>query len=142
MPSPIEIIAGFPGVGKSFYQEKHPECYDTDSSDFPKDAFPENYLRNIVHTVQENKYRVIFVSTHKDVLEGMCRYGLDFTVVYPNIDLREEYLERYRQRKSPLALIKIISDNWNDWITALQASSYKKHRLTSGQFLADVMEEL
>ncbi len=38
--------------------------------------------------------------------------------------------------------IKIVSDNWNDWITALEASSYKKCRLTSGQFLADVMEEL
>lgn len=142
MPEPIKIIAGFPGVGKSYYKEKHPECYDSDSSDFAKDMFPGNYLGHIVRNMQENTYRVIFVSTHQDVLQGMAQYGLDFTIVHPHIDLKEEYLERYRQRQSAPELIKKISINWDGWITALYASSYKKRVLISGQFLGDIMEEL
>ncbi len=143
MPSPIKIIAGFPGVGKSFYQKNNPECLDSDSSFYSaEERFPDSYMQHIVRTLQENKYNVILVSTHAVVLEAMCEYGFRFTVVYPHIDLKEEYLERYRQRQSPPALIKIISDNWDDWITALEASSYKNRRLISGQFLADVMEEL
>ncbi len=142
IPNPIKIIAGFPGVGKSHYCQHTTGCYDTDSNSFHKYRFPANYLRHIVGNVQKNRYGIIFVSTHAEVLEGMTECGLEFTVVYPCMDIREEYFERYRQRNSPPALIEKISDNWNDWITALQASSYKKCRLTSGQFLADVMEEL
>ncbi len=161
---PIEIIAGFPGVGKSHYQEKHPECLDMNYSYYRTQGrrmcFPDNYLREIVQNVQSNEYRAIFVSTHAEVLKGLTDYGFKFTVVYPHIDLKEEYLERYRQRypqhygypqspplppkkmQSPPPPLKTISDNWDDWITALQASPYKKHRLTSGQFLADVIGEL
>lgn len=152
MPEPIKIIACFPGVGKRYYQEKHPECYGAEMLVFQGDAFSHStdaksndyisrYIGNILQAMQSNKYRVILVSDNT-ILGPMRQLRLDFTVVYPNIDLKEEYMERYRERE-PFGLdIQTVSDNWNDWITSLEATSYRKRRLTSGQFLADVMEEL
>ncbi len=149
MPDPIKIIAGFAGVGQSFYQAKNPECYDatqcydTEAMAYlPKDAFFRSYLRHIIGAMQENKHRVIFVDMYEGLLERMTEYGLKFTVVYPHRDLKKEYIDRYRQRQDDTSFIKKISDDWNYWITFWDASTYKKCRLASGQFLSDVIEEI
>jgi hypothetical protein len=39
------IVAGFPGIGKSWLKNKYGEkISDSDSSTFPKDEFPQNYI--------------------------------------------------------------------------------------------------
>ena len=47
----IKIILGFPGVGKSYCKEyfkgTDTKIQDSDSSEFPKNDFPNNYLNHI-----------------------------------------------------------------------------------------------
>ena len=140
------LVAGFPGTGKSYY------CYngdwshympskfatDSDSSKFNKANFPQNYIEHINEKISQG-YARIFISSHKEVREALVENGLEFTLVYPKKELKEEYLKRYKERGSPEGFIKLISDNWDLWLEELKNQKGCKHiELESGQFMANV----
>lgn len=134
-----QIYSAFPGVGKShFHKHSNLKVLDSDSSNFDKNYFPQNYIDHIKSNL--GKVDIILVSSHEDVRNALVEEGLEFTLVYPNMDLKNEYIERYIQRKSPYNFIKLITDNWGNWITQLQnQKGCKKVELTSGQYLSDVL---
>ncbi len=140
------LVAGFPGTGKSHY------CYngdyshyippkfatDSDSSKFDKTNFPNNYIKHIKEKISEG-YSRIFISSHKEVRDALVKNGLEFTLVYPKKELKEEYLKRYKERGSPDSFINLISNNWDLWVDELQKQKGCKHiELESGQFMGNV----
>jgi len=133
------LCAGFPGVGKShFYNHSKLKVLDSDSSKFDKAFFPQNYIDHIKANL--GKVDIILISSHDVVRDALVKEGLDFTLVYPNIDLKDEYIERYKQRGSNEGFIKLVSDNWTEWITQLQnQNGCKKIELSAGQYLSDVI---
>lgn len=141
------IVCGFPGVGKTtaFNQLKARgvRVLDSDSSTFNKEHFPQNYLEHISQVVSEGKVDCLFVSTHALVINGLKDLGFNFNIVYPDKNLKEDYLERYRRRNSPDNLIKIISDNWSQWIDViddLSSTKIYKFKLTNrSETLMDVL---
>lgn len=118
------VIAGFPGVGKTtatnLLKEKGIAVLDSDSSKFDKQYFPTNYIKHIQSVLDEGKTDIIFVSTHAEVLSAMQEANIEFAIVYPDVNLKEIYLERYRKRNTPQALIDKIDENWFDWIISLK----------------------
>lgn len=131
------IIAGFPGIGKSYLKNQYgEEVSDSDSSKFPKDNFPQNYIDHIKSLIG-NK-RLILVSTHKDVLKGLEDNNIDYILVYPNSELKDEYLERYKQRGSPQGFIDLLSNKWDEFHNDLENTNPKKRIiLNKGEFLKD-----
>lgn len=146
-----KIIAAFPGTGKTHYFHNHSNCLDSDSSDYSwiKDEsgnntkernpdFPSNYIQHIKDNIGNVEY--IFVSSHDVVRNALVEAGIYFYFVYPNIDLREEYLERFRLRNSPEGFINLLNLNWDNWIVACDAQRKCRHiELESGQFISDVI---
>ena len=133
------LCAGFPAVGKSyFYNHSKLKVLDSDSSKFDKAFFPKNYIDHIKANL--GKVDIILISSHEVVRDALVKEGLDFTLVYPNIDLKQEFIERYKQREDPESFIKLVSDNWTEWITQLQnQNGCKKIELSIGQYLKDVI---
>jgi len=133
------LCAGFPAVGKShLYNHSKLKVLDSDSSKFDKAFFPKNYIEHIKGNL--GKVDIILISSHDVVRDALVKEGLDFTLVYPNIDLKDEFIERYKQRGSDEGFIKLVSGNWNDWITQLQnQNGCKKIELSTGQYLSDVI---
>ena len=133
------LCAGFPGVGKSYiYNHSKLKVLDSDSSKFDKAFFPQNYIDHIKANL--GKVDIILISSHDVVREELVKEGLDFTLVYPNIDLKDEFIERYKQRGSNEGFIKLVSDNWTEWITQLKnQNGCKKIELSTGQYLSDVI---
>ena len=133
------LCAGFPAVGKSyFYNHSELKVLDSDSSKFDKSFFPKNYIDHIKANL--GKVDIILISSHEVVRDALVEDGLDFTLVYPNIDLKQEFIERYKQRGSSESFIKLVSDNCNEWITQLQnQNGCKKIELSTGQYLSDVI---
>jgi hypothetical protein len=137
------LVAGFPGTGKSEYirlgegSGYMPQGFatDSDSSKFDKSDFPRNYIEHIKEKISEG-YARIFISSHKEVRDALVENGLEFTLVYPKKELKEEYLKRYKERGSPDGFINLISNNWNLWIDELENQKGCKHiQLESGQFI-------
>jgi hypothetical protein len=126
------LVAGFPGTGKSSYcyrdADYMPQGFatDSDSSKFDKANFPQNYIEHIKEKISEG-YARIFISSHKEVRDALVENGLEFTLVYPKKELKEEYLKRYKERGSPDGFINLISNNWDSGKDASgQCSSYEE----------------
>lgn len=138
------VISAFPGTGKSHYVNSEsgymPNDFatDSDSSKFDKSDFPKNYIQHIKNNINDG-YARIFVSSHKDVREALIKNEIEFTLVYPSLDQKDDYIKRYKERGSSESFIKLISDNWENWINECKNQKGCKHiELKQGQFLSNV----
>jgi hypothetical protein len=133
------IVSAFPGCGKSYLFNKSDKIIlDSDSSKFDKTEFPQNYIKHIKENI--GKADIILVSSHKDVRDSLVANSIDFTLVYPDIDLKDDYINRYVERCSPQPFIDLISKNWDNWINEMcNQIECKTIRLKKGQFLSDVI---
>jgi gluconate kinase len=141
-----KVISGFPGVGKShlFNIEQDLIILDSDSSNFSwlsngerNPDFPNNYITHIKENL--SKATVILVSSHKIVRDTLREHNIEYTIVYPNKELKNEYIERYKNRGNSEGFIQMITDNWEKFIDEIENDDYPaKIRLESGQYLKDV----
>ena len=116
--------------------------FDSDSSQFDKSEFPGNYIKHIKEVLKKFPDVVIFVSSHDNVREAMGEAGIKFVLCYPERELKGDYLERYEQRGSPEAFVKLMDEKWNDFIDSVQAdkNAERKLVLSEGEFLVDVLK--
>jgi hypothetical protein len=147
-----KVIAGFPGVGKSKLIDKVTSgelrndglIIDSDSSHFSwlspgvrNPAFPKNYIDHIKRNIGIVSY--ILVSTHKDVRDRLANENIHYTLVYPGIELKEEYIQRYRDRGSVDSFITLMDNNWDNFIEDLIFEEFPtKLQLEPDQFLSDI----
>jgi hypothetical protein len=136
-----KVISGFPGVGKSYFFTKFKDSnvLDSDSSKFDKSEFPENYIKHIKENLDSAD--LIFVSSHQEVRDALREEGIDFVLVYPDRSIKEEYINRYKQRGNLDYFVKRLESNWEDWMTGLENDPCPTHvKLREGEYLADVIK--
>lgn len=134
------IVCGFPGIGKSYLKTKYGESVsDSDSSTFPKEDFPHNYINHINNLI--GKKSLILVSTHKEVLDELEKLNVNFIIVYPDRSLKEEYIQRYIDRGSPQPFIDLLSNNWDTFQDDIELprNNAWKVKLGKGEFLSDYL---
>jgi len=136
------LISAFPGTGKTFlYNNSNLKILDSDSSKFNKNEFPNNYINHIKNNM--HKVDCILISSHKNVREALFANKLPFILVYPDISLKNEYIERYRNRGSSDEFIILLEKNWNTWINEL---IYQKHCthcvLKNKEYLSNILYDI
>lgn len=119
------IIAGFPGIGKSYFHKnnKDKNSIDLDFSQFYwKGPYPEmgahpnwpgNYLNAIKNAM--GKYKYILVSSVKDLRDILKENNIHFTLVYPNQLDKNKYMARFKLRNSSEYFLNLIDENWDLW---------------------------
>lgn len=118
------IIAGFLGVGKSKLAEAYPRAFkDIDSSkwayreDGTRDPdFIKNYFADIKETAKDFH---VLTSTHQELLELYREHDMEYVVVLPEMDLKDIYISRYKDRGNTNDFIQKLYNNWEKWITQL-----------------------
>jgi len=142
MNKKYEIISGFPGIGKTYYKQNiNNFILDSDSSRFSwikKDErnlnFPKNYIDHIKNSIPH--YDLILISSHKIVREALVSNNLFFTLIFPERDLKEEYILRFKKRGSPQNFINMMEKNWEVFIDEMEnQKGCKIIKLKSHQFL-------
>jgi hypothetical protein len=134
------VVSAFPGCGKShlFRNKGDKKILDSDSSTFDKSQFPENYIKHIKSNIGD--VDIILVSSHKEVRDALVDKGIKFTLVYPNMDIKDEYIQRYIDRGNDGKFVELLKQNWKNWVEELnQQSGCEKIKLDSGQYLSDVI---
>ena len=158
------IVCAFPGTGKSTAYADHtflPDyermsrteldqiptqskiLYYSDSSNFPKDHFPENYLEHIQACRGRGTDVVQLVSTQDTVTAGLAALNILHIIVYPRAEDKELYLARYRERGSPEPFITLMDQKWDDFMASVRKAA--EHPLAHGielqpdQYVADVV---
>lgn len=144
-----KVISGFPGVGKSWLQQNQNGLVvsDSDSSSFSwknqdekirNPEWPNNYIGHI--KAMKEATDIIFVSTHKEVRDAMVQACIPFTLVYPSLEMKEEYIARYVARGNVSSFVKLLEQNYEAWITELMMQKHCIHIvLRPGQYLSDVL---
>ena len=141
MEKQTRLISAFPGCGKShlFKNKGKRAILDSDSSKFNKDYFPENYMQHIKNNM--GKADIICISSHDVVREALVESKLPFTLVYPDRSIKEEYIQRYKDRGNEESFVKLLENNWEAWMDGMETQKGCDHiKLQTGQYLSDVIE--
>jgi hypothetical protein len=148
------IVPGFPGVGKSHTSMKPSmtrQIIDADSSAWSwlpgtttrNPNFVSDYLDHLTRLMQqhdgEERFVHICCSTHKAVLDELLLRRFPSIIVYPQRDLREEYIERYIDRGSPVAFCDMMVAKWDSFIDDLDTAQSPVIRLGAGEFFCDAL---
>jgi hypothetical protein len=118
------VISAFPGCGKTTaynYLKNKFKVLDSDSSQFDKNEFPENYLQHIQDNI--GVVDIIFVSSHENVRKGLSDLNIDYYLFYPNIDRKSEMLSLYDARGNNVSFIDLMNRNFNHFIESVASDS-------------------
>lgn len=154
-----KVIAGFPGVGKSYATAnfEYGEVLDLESSDFGwihhedgtksrNPDFAEEYTEELLYQLSSGKYKYIFISTHNETLNDIGK-----RIGYHNINIlapkagddivKNDFLERYRKRGNTADFIdNVFYKNWDNFLADLKELTYKGvnlYELEVGQTVLD-----
>jgi hypothetical protein len=144
------VVCGFPGIGKSHFA-KIAKCrvIDSDSSQFDKSDFPQNYVREIA--ARRREFDVVLVSCHEEVRAELARQHIPYHIVFPSHECKQEYLQRYRDRGNSELFIQLLDKHWDHWIDGCLydgSSDYNNmrsvngYKLGPGRFLSDVADRI
>lgn len=133
------VISGFPGIGKSTLVQSKSYISDSDSSKFDKTQFPANYLYHIQQVIAHGNS--ILCSSHDVVRNALVAAHIPFTLVYPHVELKAEYMKRYAERGSPEAFLEMMDTKWDTFISQCADQKGCTHYvLKPGEFLKDMWE--
>lgn len=136
-----KIISGFPAIGKSTLTNDNPHMsvLDLDSSAFSSsDDFPNNYIECIKNVI--GKYDYILISTHEQVRAMLEREGIHYTLVYPSIEIKDEYIKRFIDRGDSEYFINFLDRCYEDFIFLIEIETFPRLiELKSGQYLGNVI---
>ena len=74
---------------------------------------------------------IIFISTHESVRNALKEAGLEYTLIYPDGSLKEEWIRRFKERGSSDGFIQTVEENWDAWIDQMEEESSNKVVLES-----------
>lgn len=142
------IVSGFPGVGKSYFTKEinSNKVLDSDSSSFswikPNERnpnFPNNYIKHIKENI--GKVNIIFISTHDILLKELYKENINYILVYPQLEIKMEYIKRYVDRNNDELFINTLNNNYENWIKGLQEQKGCLHcRLGIGEYLSNIIK--
>ncbi len=133
------LCAAFCGSGKTYICEKtNIKAIEIEYWKYKDNGLQKEYIEDVRKNIGKVDY--IFISTDPEGLKLLHEDGFEITLVYPENELRNEYLDRYILRDSPYDFIGTFMKYWNLWIDELKEQKYCKHIvLKSGQYLKDVL---
>lgn len=136
------VCAAFCGTGKTYIcNQDNISAIEIEYWKYKDKGLQEEYIKDITNQIGKVDY--ILISTEPEGLKLLHTMGFDIILVYPENELRSEYLDRYVERDSPYDFIGAFMKYWNTWIDELKEQTYCKHIvLNSGVYLYDVLRML
>lgn len=91
------------------------------NKDFPNNYI--NYIKNIISLDSSNLNTIIFVSSMKLIRNALIINKIKFSLVYPDISLKEKYIKKYEDDKYSIDFINTIKSNWESIINTIEKES-------------------
>ena len=109
------IICGFAGIGKSTLAKNKAGFVDLESTPFEKDW--DRYVKVAMHMSSDGY--IVLMSCHVELREKLHAKNARYLLAIPSKDKKEEYIQRYKNRKNTKDFIRLLSDNWNGFLSVL-----------------------
>lgn len=145
----------FPGTGKSTVPQSVPDVLDADSRLYqfigatprmlhdaavqartvPNPEYPDNYFNYIENAGST----YVLLNCHVSLLPRIPNENL--LLIYPDISLKDAYLQRYWDRGDNVSFITYMNENFADMIHAIEAYHCRKLRITDEHtYLTDILK--
>jgi hypothetical protein len=133
------IICGFAGIGKS-YLAKHEAGYiDLESTPFKKNW--DLYI-DVAEHMQSQGYKVM-MSCHKELRDKLKERNVDYIVVIPTVDYKDNYIQRYKDRGSTREFIELFEDKFEEFIREILDNEHDVYLLGKEyETLSDIIDLL
>ena len=150
-----KIIASFTGTGKSSLTREY--CppgltiRDFDSADFShigryddgvrNPEYPGNYVKAIIEEIGHSD--VVLISVIPEVVTVLIGEGYEVNLVYPTSDQKQEYRDRYHNRRGSKKVAEMLTANFDTFLErARSLEGCKTIILEPGRYLSDVLPEI
>lgn len=145
-----KIIWVFPGVGKSAVSDGK-NIIDADYNLFqwnnvsakqlhgPAGSYSNNpeFPKNYIDFVNSSDADIVLINCNISLLENFK----DVTLVYPDVSLKGEFLERYQKRGDNNSFLSFMADEFEGMIDIIDNSSFRKYKITEKNvFLKDILQ--
>lgn len=84
--------------------------------------FPNNYIQHIKEYLDTED--AIFVSSHKGVRDALKHAGIPYYLIYPQKDMKDEWMRRFRNRGNDESFIKFQDEHWGEFIDDMENETY------------------
>lgn len=132
-----KIICSFFGTGKTYLNKHYTNFIDLEAHYFGDRN--DLYIKAIKDASQVYGYNVLIACT-KLIINMLQENHLEFIAVLPTKEQKEEYIQRYRERKTNPSSLKGLEENFEKTIDEVMECECPKVILKSGQYLKDVVE--
>jgi hypothetical protein len=153
------IVAGFSGIGKSYFACLYPECavdmvcmphkyfLDSKKPDESSKAdpdlvmrpeWPRNYVKAILECPSD---KIILIPSDSLVLYLLEKENIPYYLCYPVKRAKKVYRERYIKRGNSQEFLSIFIGEWEAFMQGLREDTYGRHIiLRPYQYLSDVLD--
>jgi hypothetical protein len=154
------IVAGFSGIGKSYFASLHPDkaidfvCmpfkyfldplapYDESSKADPdlvmRPEWPCNYVKAILECPTD---KIILIPSDVWVLHLLAKVNKPYYLCYPKRKAKKEYKKRFIKRGNSDDFLSIFIGDWESFMDGLREDTYGRHIvLKPKQYLSDVLD--
>ena len=153
-----KVISAFPGIGKTTLVQTNKNYIDLESSDYKwvdidrtlsieerkgtaktiNPDFPENYIKKIIE-LTDMGFNVL-ISSHKEVREALQAQSIEYTIVLPSLDMKDEMINRYLSRGNQENFVNLLKANYEKFIEDLSMDPNEKIILKHGEYLSDIVK--
>lgn len=131
----LEVICGFPGVGKTQAVQMYPDRLV--DLDVPGKT---DYVAAIKQLIAEGK--TVLVPSWQSLRDEMTEAGIHFLLIYPERKLKPVFMRRYRERGSPEKMVTVMREKWDFFIETCQDQKGCDHYVINDErvFLTDILK--
>lgn len=145
------VICGFSGVGKSTAEQLHNNVVDFESSAYShffndnhligekNPNFPRNYVDALCELMDKGRENVFLLSCHEEVRKELTDRGIDYVIVMPTYEQKNDYLKRWLNRGSSIGFIKMMDERWDEMHCSCESDSAPKIYLGDYEFIDYVL---
>lgn len=156
------IICGYAGVGKTYLGSKYRNVLDLESSDYrwankgmvdglsaegrkglpdkiSNEDWPDNYMTDIIKMNEE--YDFVLVALDISILAEMPFLKIPYLIVFPDLELKQEYVQRCIQRGNGEKFIRFIEWSFEPSIRYYMQLNCDKIILDKGEYLENALLE-
>lgn len=134
------IISGFSNIGKSSLGKfKNANYIDLDTCYFNKiDNWVNIYIECIL--ALKEKYDYVLITTYGDVLHELNKRNIEYYLVFPKKELKEEYKKRAIKRGGDKEFVEGFFSRWDIHIDdCINNKNKNKIVLNENEYLSDII---
>ena len=133
-----KIIVGFHGIGKTWATQHN---FNYSILDFWYNGYqtPEEILKDILEL--QTQYDFVLIDNSDLIRDILLINNINYYLIYPDIKLKEKYINNFKLLNYDESYIQDISDNWEKELNDISQELFPyKIELKEDMYLLDILD--